>query len=285
MRKLGRRQTAKWVSRLREFLPELAVQYPAIRPVWRRATIILHGSASTGVHDRWSDLDAWFWVPRRDLRRIDAASPTRFFEFTIDGRPGHANADAREDILASVRACHLELIHELRHAVVVQDPGGFGRRMIALARRRMRPTVRRRLFFHEYVEMRGEHRSLDNPLNRRDHAAVLFALGKTLSHALRAAMVLDGEPTPYDKWLVQAASKTPTGRLVARRVRHIVRFVGKGALNLREGDARHPLNLEIRKIRADLVAAAHRRGIKDGWLQKWWLWIDEARGAREGVRW
>jgi len=277
--------TGRWVSRLRAFLPELAAMYPAIRPVWRRATILLHGSASRGLHDRWSDLDVWLWVPRRDLRRIDAASPTRFFECTLNGREGHANADARENVLAAVRACTFGLIHELRNAVVVRDPGGFGRRMIALARRPMRPALRRTLFFHHYVEMRGCHRNLDNPLNRGDRAAVFVALGTTLTHALRAAMVLDGEPPPYDKWLAHAAAGTPTGRIVVRRFARIMRLVGSGALNRRQAEVRHPVNLELRKIRADLVAAAHRKGIHDAWLGKWYLFIDQARSVRERVRW
>jgi hypothetical protein len=146
-------------------------------------------------------------------------------------------------------------------------------------------VLRRTLFFYHYVEMRGYHRNLDNPLNRGDRAAVFIALGTTLTHALRAAMVLDGEPPPYEKWLPQAAAGTPTGRIVTRRVNRILTLAGNGALNLKQGEVRHPVNLELRKIRVDLIAAAHRKGIEADWLHRWWLSIDQARSMRSRARW
>ncbi len=275
----------RWVQRVREDLPDVVFSYPALRPLRERATMLLHGSASRGVHDRWSDLDVWLWVSPRELRAIDAASPTRFFEFFLGGRPGHANAESRDHVLAMIRGCDFGLIHELRRAIVVRDPDGFGRKMIALARRPMRAALRRRLFFYHYVEMRGYHRNLDNPLNRGDRASVLLALGVTLGHALRAAMVLDGAPPPYDKWLPQAAAETPTGRLVVQAFARIMLLVGRGALNRAQDEVRHPVNLELRKIRAGLVDAAHRHGIREPWLGKWYLHIDQARAAGVRARW
>ena len=37
------------------------------------------------------------------------------------------------------------------------------------------------------------------------HLAFLLSLPKAMAHALQTAMVIDGEPYPYDKWLCFAA--------------------------------------------------------------------------------
>ena len=136
-----------------------------------------------------------------------------------------------------------------------------------------------------YTEMRGEHRAVDNQIERRDPVAVLLSLPKALGHGLRAAMVLDGEPYPYDKWLYRAALETPTGRLLESAARRVLEGLASGALSVGGPERAHPLGRELRAIRQVLIDAARGKGLDRPWLDKWWLYMDQAREAIVSVRW
>ena len=133
--------------------------------------------------------------------------------------------------------------------------------------------------------MRGEHRSCDNPIERGDPAALLLAMAKTVRHAMQAAMVLHGQPYPYDKWLHQAAMAAPTGRRVGAAVQRILDLVADDALRLRTPQNTHPINVELMRIRQVLVESAEENGIRDEWLRHWWLYMNQAQDAIKGIRW
>ncbi len=275
----------QWAGRLRAFLPAHMAADAALAPAAERATLILHGSTMLGVDDEWSDLDLWMLLDDADIARLDAASPTRFFEFKCGGKPGHMNACAAGAFRESIRCCDMDAICQLRSAAVIADGAGVAGELVALARRPMPEAVRRGLFMYHYVEMRGEHRALDNPIERRDAVAILLSLPKALAYALRAAMVLDGKPYPYDKWLHRAALETPTGRLVAPSVARMLDSLASGALFLGGPEREHPVSSELRVIRGILRDSANARGIDEPWLTQWWLHIDQARDTMAAARW
>ena len=105
--------------------------------------------------------------------------------------------------------------------------------------------------------------------------AVLQALTSAISHAQRAAMVLDGEPYPYIKWLAKASSATPTGQRIAIDVEEIIDLIGTGALRLGGPESKHPLNRKLREVRRALIDAARSKGIDAPWLNHWYLHLDE----------
>jgi hypothetical protein len=160
------------------------------------AALLLHGSTTRGIDDPYSDLDVWMLVPDPALQAIDAGSETRFFQFELDGKPGHVTVELRDEFDRRLRHCDLPLIAELRLGVVLADgsPDGWGEAIVREACQPMRETVKRAWVRYHYVEMRGEHRAGDNPMERGDPMAVLLATAQTLTHALCAAMTLDGEP-------------------------------------------------------------------------------------------
>jgi hypothetical protein len=143
------------------------------------------------------------------------------------------------------------------------------------------PTeVRLAWFRYHYVEMRGHHKNADNTLARRDAVATLLATGNALAHGLRAAMILDAEPYPYEKWLARKAFDTPTGALIRPAVERFLHV-----LDLEELTSGARLDEALKDIRVLLVDRA-REGAADGpWLDSWWLHIDEARQGIEAVRW
>ncbi len=274
-----------WAERAKDFVPRIMDEDPVLGKFRDRASVIFHGSTMLGVDDAGSDLDFWILLPEKDMKELDAMSATRFFEMDAEGKPGHLNAESAESFTDRVRRCDLALIRELRTASVSLDCGGVGAKLLAEAAKPMRPEVSRAFFFHHYVEMRGEHRSCDNPMNRAQPAGVLFSLPKALSHALKAAIALDGEPYAYEKWLYQAALETPTGSAVAEGAEMIIDHLAFDCLRLNLPEPQNPLSQELRKIRRILVDAAKAKGIDEPWLDKWYLHIDQARDVLKSVRW
>ncbi|MCL5269090.1 MAG: hypothetical protein M1457_00695 [bacterium] len=274
-----------WARRLREFLPEYIDGCAALRTAIPEASIVFHGSTTLGVDDPYSDLDIWMLAPSHKIEQADALSTTRFFEFKLDGKPGHLNLESREDFACRVGECDMQLMAELRPCEVLLDTDGFASELASRARQPMSDAVRRAWFCYHYVEMRSEHRACDNPIERRDGLALLQALVPAIGHALRAAMVLDGEPYPYGKWLGRAAAATPTGRLVAAKADEILALLGTDALRLPGPEKQHPLSLKLREIRALLIAAARAAGIDEPWLTSWWLYMTKAREGVRATRW
>lgn len=274
-----------WREKLQAYLPGFFDQHPVLSKFYQGATVFLHGSTTRGVDDRGSDLDLWLLQSDSDLAALDAASDTRFFEIELDGKPGHLNAESLSSFSQRLERCDMHLIAELRQAVILADHTGKARELLDMARRSMRDEVRRAFFFYHYVEMRGDHRSCDNPMERGHSFAVLASLAKTLAHALRAVMVLDGEPYPYEKWLHQTAVLTPTGSLLAPHVDQILNHLAADCLRLIGPEPANPISQTLRQIRQLLIDAARDRGIDEPWLEKWWLHINQARDVVTTVRW
>jgi hypothetical protein len=255
-----------WAKRLKTFLPELAL---------RDGTLLLHGSTTAGVDDEWSDLDVWLLPPTE--------TPGKFIEFVCDGKKGHVNIESQRTFEDRVQRCDFALIYELRRSVLLQDDA-WGQQLIATASRPMSDAVREAWFAYHYIEMRSEHRACDNPINRGDAIALLLAVQPTLTHAMQAAMVLDGEPYPYSKWLPTAAAKTPTGAKVVPLIEEMIDLLGAGALRQAGPEGTHPINRKLKQIRQTLIDAARAGGLDAPWLSHWYLHLGLRRQI-EHVTW
>jgi hypothetical protein len=281
-----RRKTRKiWIQRMAEFIPAFIRSHPVLGGSFRNAVVIFHGSTMMGIDDKGSDLDFWLLLPEKDLTRAERQAGTRFFSFEDKGKKGHLNAYSFSEFRDRVKHCDMDMIYQLRRAEVILDQRDTGAGLVRLAQRPMPNAVRRALFFYHYTEMRGEHRSCDNPMLRGDPAGVFFAVAKTVTHALQAALILDGQPFPYDKWLFKAALETPTGQLIASDVRKIFSLIRRGYLELRGHDRDNPISNRLRSIRWKLVKAAQKKGFHQLWLEKWWRFMTQAEDARLKIRW
>jgi hypothetical protein len=282
---MGQQVMARWKTALLDFVAGFLRANPILEPFSDDAAVVLHGSTCYGIDDAVSDLDLWFILSASNLERLDAASPTRFFEFRLKDKPGHFTAVSGESFGERMRHCDLTLIAELRNADVVQDPHGIARQLIADALRTMPQAVRQAFFRYHYVEHRSDDRAADNPLVRGDPVAAISAQTAALGHALRSAMVLHGEPYPYSKWLYHRAFQTPTGRVLAPKVEQWIDLLSQNALRDLTGSDGHPLALKMKEIRQALIDAARGAGIDGPWLKEWWLHIDAARAGILKVEW
>ena len=274
-----------YAERISAIIPTIASRHAALERLLPDAAIILHGSTTMGIDDAHADLDVWVIAPDRSVDAFNREATSRFIEFKTDGKPGHFNVERLSDLHRRIQQCYFPLVYELRHACVIADRVGLCSPIIEAAYRPMREEVRRSWFMHHYVEMRGEHRALDNPIERGDPTAVFLALSKTLEHAMRAAVVLDGEPYHYSKWLRHVASRTPTGAMVTAKVEQIMQLISQGALLQAGPERQHPLNVHLRDIRVILVDSARITEIDEPWLRDWWLFIDQARQIIANVQW
>lgn len=281
----SRVEARQWIEKVRAFVPGFLVAHPVLAACQSRGAAVIHGSTTFGVADDASDLDVWFLLPKADVDVIDREVGTRFFEFRLDGKKGHLNAHDAAEFAERAARCHMDTIYQLRHSEVLTDPCGIAQPIIDRARRPMSEAVRQAFFFHHYVEMRGEHRACDTPIDRNQPVPLLLFLGKTIGHALRAAIVLEGEPYPYDKWLHRAAQETATGRLVAAEVDRIVELLAQDHLRTPGPEASHPITRALVSIRTILADAARAKGCDGPWLTEWWLHMDAASAAIADIRW
>lgn len=277
--------TQKWQTRLTEWLPGFLTEHPVLQHFHNSVSVILHGSLTLGIDDPFTDVDLWCLLPEDQLKALDDLSNTRFFSFELDGKPGHINANSAVDFERSIRECNMDIIYQLRRGAIIQDVDGMAAKCQSMAMTPMSPSVRRTLFMNHYIEMRSEHRACDTPIERGHAPALLFFLPKVLAHALRAAMVLDSEPFPYDKWLFQVARSSPTGRLIAPSVDRILDLLAAGHLRTPGPEPEHPIGCELRVIRNILIESARAGGIDEPWLIRWWPCMDEARKATQAMRW
>jgi Domain of unknown function (DUF4037) len=205
----------RWTTALGVFTPVFFRQHPVLSAFWDCAAIILHGSTTIGVDDEISDLDLWLVMKDDQLGNLDAASSTRFFEFQLEGKAGHFTAISAESCEERITRSDFPLIAELQTAQIVRDYNGVGSKLVRRASQEMPESVRRAFFKYHYIEFRSDDRAADHPLSRCDPVAALLAQTAALGHALRAVMLLHGEPYPYFKWLYRAALATPTGAAIA----------------------------------------------------------------------
>ncbi|MHA2472890.1 MAG: hypothetical protein ACXAES_06635 [Promethearchaeota archaeon] len=281
-----------WVKRLKKSIPEYLKQHEILKNFHGKATILLHGSLTLGFDDPFSDIDLWYLLPEEELIQLEKISRTLFFEIEVSDKPGHLNAESIEDFSRRFHQLKnhynhydMDIVFQLRNAEIVIDRTGIGDKLIKSACQPMRKEVSDCFFFYHYIEMRGEHRASDNPMERHDPVGVLLSLPKTLAHALRAAMVLDNEPYPYDKWLFFMASKTPTGKKLIPSVDKIIDLMTGDGLRFEGPKAENPINMELRVIREILIEEARAKGNDSPWLEKWWLYMTQALDKIREIYW
>ncbi|MHA1991458.1 MAG: hypothetical protein ACW98A_10880 [Candidatus Hodarchaeales archaeon] len=281
-----------WSNELKKYIPEFLEKHTILKNFNKNASVILHGSITLGIDDPFTDIDLWFLLPEEEFLELKNVSESLFFDIKVNDKLGHLNAEPIEDFSRRVYQLKgeygqndMDIIFQLRNAEIILDNTGIGNELINSTRQPMRKEVRELFFFYHYVEMRGDHRACDHPMERNDPVGFLLSLPKVIAHTLRAAMVLDGEPYPYDKWLYYAALKTPTGKKIAPSIDRIIDFLAKDILRFKGSEADNPIGQELRVMRKILIDEAQARGNNSPWLEKWWLYMTQPRDELRNIHW
>ncbi len=164
-------------------------------------TLVLHGSTARNIDDQFSDIDCWIVFDDAELMKFDELCEHRYIPFVLNGKPGHMDPISINELNSCFSRININLIHEIRDAGIIIDNKKIFRDIQTIAKKPMSDEVRYAFFFHNYVQMRSSHRALDNPLERQDEIASLIGIIHTIVFALRAGLILDKVPYPFDKWL------------------------------------------------------------------------------------
>jgi predicted nucleotidyltransferase len=281
-----------WISELKTFIPEFLDEHSILKNFRDNSLVILHGSITLGFDDPFSDIDLWFLLPEEELTELEKVSESLFFDIEVKEKPGHLNAESIEDFSRRFHQLRnhydqhdMDIVFQLRNSEIIIDKTAIGNELINSACQPMKKEVSDVFFCYHYIEMRGEHRACDNPMERQYPVAILLSLTKAIAHGLRAAMVLDGEPYPYDKWLYYTASQTPTGRKMVPSVSKILDLIAKDYLRFKGSELDNPISQELRVIRKILIESAHSKGNFSPWLEKWWLYMTQALDQIKEIHW
>ncbi len=274
-----------WIKEIQKFMPGFLMEHPILSEFKNKVSIIFHGSTMMGIDDKHSDLDFWLLLPAKEIPKLDLVSETRFFQFKLNEKLGHLNAESAKSFSNRFNHCDMDIIYQLRTSKIISDNTGIAKKLVQLAKRPMRKEVSNAFFFFHYVEMRGEHRACDNPMERGEPVGIILSLTKTLSHAMRAAIVLDRKPYPYDKWLYNAVAQTTTGKLIQPNIKRILKYLESGYLQFKGPEKSNPIGKQLMAIRGKLIEAAQAKGINTPWLTKWWLYMTQSRKAIADIKW
>lgn len=278
--------TRKWVNASKNYFAEFIHTHEILRTMADSVTIVLHGSTSRNIDDPHSDLDFWLVLDDPEREKFQSITEQSFIPVEIGGKPGHINPLR----LSELEACfshHINMVlaNEVSSAIVIEDRKNVFHRFMTLSDRPLSAAVKYAFFFHNYVEMRGSHRSCDNPMERNDRFAVLYNVMSTIKYAFQAAFVLDNATYPYEKWLYVFAGRSAIPKSLIANVDSIIEEIMTNPFSLYGPENENKISHELRRLRNKLIEKAKQEGIDEVWLEKWWRYIDKARNIVNDVSW
>lgn len=275
------------IELVQTYLRERVTPHPLLNRFLPEATVLVTGSAALGTWNEQSELDLCLLLPDREhtqlarlLQEAGLWNPSRDFRLHLTDREPFRRFPGTEILILSTAQLEQELRYDLPvalwtygHATALQDPLGTLDAGLSAARER---------FLQRLPDLRCEHyfrfRQARKDLTPRllpGRLSTLLAIkrGEAVREALRLAFLADGKPYPYDKWLeLFAERETRCGETIVTAVRALVA-------------AREPATVEhAGKVLRDRVAfALQQGGVRERWLEQWWLWPSIAPMECEGA--
>ena len=80
--------TRQWIERVSKWAPTFGQAHPVLGRIAGLGDLILTGSTTLGVVDECSGLDLELVLSEDAVAQVDTASPTRYIECHLDGKPG-----------------------------------------------------------------------------------------------------------------------------------------------------------------------------------------------------
>lgn len=273
---------------LENYLRERVFPHPILSHVLPEAAVLVTGSVAIGAWDEQSALDIFLIVPDDEHVQLSAAlrearlwDPARDYRLRLEDREPFRRFPGT--VLRILSASELEresrfdlpvTLWVLTHALVHQDPLGTVEAARQTWGERFTAALSDLRCEHYYYFREARNDLVPRIMPRRMTTLMAIKRGEAVREALRLAFLADGKPYPYDKWLeVMAERETRCGASIVTAVRALVA-------------ARDPQTVEhTGKVLRDRVAfALQQGGVREAWLEQWWLWPSIAPPGPSGLR-
>ena len=260
---------------LHAYLQDRVVPHPLLQPYLARAALSVTGSVAFGAWDEHSDFDLQILLSDEDHSRLGRAlrdaglwDPARDFRLRLEDRepfrrfPGvEIRILSRSELAQEFRFRLPVALWNSTHAVTVQDPLGELGAATRAAERRFAESLDDLRCEHYYRFRQARNDLAPRVIPRRMATVLAIKRGEAVREALRLAFLADGKPYPYDKWLeVMAERETRSGENIVTAVRALL--------------AAEPDTVEhtSKVLRDRVIFALQQGGVRDRWLEQWWLW-------------
>lgn len=276
----------KWVELSKEYFSSFVNANEVLSQFKNDITIIMHGSTTRNIEDNYSDLDYWLILTKDEYEKYKKITPQSFIPIKINNKEGHINPLSIDEIEKSFnKNINIQLINEISDSAIIVDKKNIFQSYVSLSSKPLSDAVRYAFFFNNYVEMRGYHRSSDNPIERNDEFGALFNIINTLKYALHCGFILDKKTFPYEKWLHVFAYSSPTSKSILENADNIIIELKSNKNALFGPEDKNRISHELRIIRKKLIEKAKQVGIDELWLEKWWRYISRAREIINETKW
>jgi hypothetical protein len=131
-----------------------------------------------------------------------------------------------------------------------------------------------RLRKNTYIQLRTFAKGLDNPVTRGDRMPILFFAVEVLKTALRCAIVIEGYPYPYDKWLERVALNLPVGRRLLECAEDFFQYLKDENFTPKYQEDNSFVRME-KRMRKILLEEFRSRDMDEPWLIEWWKYVEK----------
>lgn len=269
------------LKEIKEYIIENILGHPLMQHEHNNISILIGGSTSLGVADHQSDVDIFVFCEDIHYEVIhhryeDAGIIPTGSEFFVDfklpsGKSGHYKLHRKTELTKGLNEGNMEWLWFSHVSYIVHD--SLQIKKLFDKHVPMQSDLLYTLRKNTYIQLRTFAKALDNPVVRGERFPIHFFAVDVYKAALRCAIVVDGYPYPYDKWLVRVAGQLPVGKRVLECADDFFE-------NLKAEDSYRPMFQEDnsfvkmeKRMRKILLEEFRSRDLDEPWLVEWWKYV------------
>lgn len=258
------------------YLRERVRPHPILNRFLAAASIYVPGPTVSALTEETAPFSLRLLLPNEEHARLAEAlkdarlwKSARDFRLRLEDREPFRRCPAAEVVMISQAQLEQEFRFDLPpalwshlHAAVYQDPGG----QLEAAIRAVREVFTGQLDAlrcERYFRFRQARSDLSPRITPARLATVrAIKRGDAAREALRLAFLAERQPYPPDRWLEEMAERaTSNGAGIVDAVRALIAAVEP------------ELVAHTSKVLRDrVIFALQQGGVRDRWLEQWWLW-------------
>lgn len=269
------------------YLRERVRPHPILNRFLPAASLYVPGPTVAALNEENTPFSLRLLLPNEDHARLSEAlqearlwKPQRDFRLRLEDREPFRRCPAAEVLMLSMAQLEQELRFDLPptlwshfHAAIYQDPDGQLEAALRSARERFAEqlNVLRCEHYYRFRQARSDLSPRITPTRLATVRAI--KRGDAAREALRLAFLAEGFCYPPDRWLEEMAERdTTNGAGIVDAVRALIAAVEPEVV------------AHTSKVLRDRVTfALQQGGVRDRWLEQWWLWPSIAPVSEEEV--